>query len=103
MATAHPRIQIPSGAIEEFSKKWDVEQLALFGSVLRDDFRPDSDVDVMVKFKSGKRPKLFGLIDMQLELEAIFGRPVDLIEQGTVENPFRRSSISRELAVLYAA
>jgi len=78
-------------------------ELALFGSVMRDDFRPDSDVDVMIKFLPGRRPRLFGLVDMQLELEDIFGRSVDLVEHGTIENPFRRASIMSQLAVMYAA
>ena len=103
MATVNPGIQIPPGTIEAFCKKWHLVELALFGSAVRDDFRPDSDVDVMVRFESGGRPRLFGLVDMQLELEEIFGRPVDLVEYGTIENPFRRSSIMSQLAVLYAA
>lgn len=103
MATAQPRVKIPREPIAAFCERWGVAELALFGSVLRDDFRPDSDIDIMVKFKAGRRPKLFGFVDMQMELEEILGRQVDLVEHGTIENPFRRASIMGQLAVLYAA
>jgi predicted nucleotidyltransferase len=103
MASTYPRIDIPAKEIEAFCRRWDVIELALFGSVVRDDFRPDSDVDVMVKFAPGVGKDLFDFVDMRDELEAIFGRKVDLIKHGTVENPYRRESIMRDLTVVYAA
>jgi uncharacterized protein len=84
-----------------------VSEFALFGSVLRDDFRPDSDVDVLVSFPSYEAtPSLFDHIDMQDELEAIFGRRVDLISKKGIEtsrNPYRKKAILESARVVYAA
>jgi uncharacterized protein len=99
---ALPRLGVSDQVITAFCRKWGVVELSLFGSALREDFRPDSDVDVMVRFAEGGGPSAFGLVDMALELEALFGRPVDLVEDGTIENPYRRRDIMRERAVLYA-
>lgn len=95
--------RVPVEAIQAFCRRWGVVEFSLFGSVLRDDFQPDSDIDVMVRFEPGERPPGFGFIDMKLELEDLFGRPVDLVEEGTIDNPFRRHAIMRERTVLYAA
>ena len=92
--------------IEEFCRKWGVAELALFGSVLRDDFGPDSDVDVLVRYSPDAQPSLFDYADKIEELEAIFGRPVDLVSRKAIEksrNPFRRRSILDSARVIYAA
>lgn len=99
-------IQIDHARLADFCRRWKVAQLSLFGSVLRDDFRPDSDVDVLVTFSPSARPTLFDLVSMQVELEALFGRPVDLAERESVErsaNDIRRSAILNSGRVLYAA
>jgi hypothetical protein len=80
-----------------------VVEFALFGSVVRDDFGPDSDIDVMVQFAPSQRTDLFDIVEMKDELETIFGRKVDLVQAGTVVNPFRRRAIERDLTVVYAA
>jgi predicted nucleotidyltransferase len=80
-----------------------VTEFALFGSILREDFRPDSDVDVLVSFVPETRWSLWDLTEMQQELEAIFGRSVDLVENGTLRNPFRRQAILSTKEVVYAA
>ena len=103
MASTHPRIDIPQAQIEAFCHKWGVVEFALFGSVVRDDFRPDSDIDVMVKFVDGHTTDLFDIVDMKDELRQILGRQVDLVQHGTIENPFRRKSIMRDLTIVYAA
>ena len=73
------RIDASSARIEEFCRNNHIKKLALFGSVLRDDFRPDSDIDVLVEFEPGKVPGLLGLARMERELSAIFGdRRVDI-------------------------
>ncbi len=78
--SALPRIQVPAPAIAEFCRRNHIRRLALFGSVLRDDFRPDSDIDVLVEFEPAGVPGFFGLIRMQEELSCLFGgRSVDLI------------------------
>jgi uncharacterized protein len=89
-------IEIPKERLREFCRKWKVTEFSLFGSVLRDDFKQDSDVDVMLSFAENARWTLFDLVDMQDELEAIFGRAVDVLTRRGVEdshNPIRRSAI----------
>lgn len=83
--------------------KWKVREFALFGSVLRDDFNPESDVDVLVSFRPDAEWSLWDLFDMQDELAALFGRPVDLIEKEALRNPLRRQEILKTSRVLYAA
>lgn len=78
-------------------------EFALFGSAARGELRPDSDIDVMVQFGSGETWSLLDLVAMKLELEALFARSVDLVEKGTVRNPFRLRTINRDATVLYAA
>ena len=77
--------------------------MALFGSVLREDFRPDSDIDVLVSFEPGGGIDFDNRVEMQDELAEIFGRGVDLVEKETVRNPFRRHNILTTREVVYAA
>ena len=86
--------------IAEFCRHWKIMGLALFGSVLRDDFRPDSDIDVLVAFAPHARWTLFDLAEMQEELEGIFGHEVDLVTRRGVESS--RNYLRRE-AILSAA
>jgi len=97
------RIQVSQEQIEAFCRKWKIRELALFGSVLRDDFRPDSDVDVLVEFASDARHSLFDRMEMIEELEALFGRQVDLVRKELVVNPYRRQHILANHQVMYAA
>ena len=96
-------IDLPSDRIAAFCQKWGVKELALFGSVLRDDFRPDSDVDVLVTFQPGASMTFEGFLDMRDELAEIFGREIDLVEKRLITNPFRRHEILTTRRVLYAA
>ena len=97
-------IPIAMDKIEAFCKKWGLKELSLFGSVLRDDFRPDSDVDVLVSFLPGNDMTFEGFVDMRDELSAIFGgRQIDLTQKQMLENPFRRYEILTTREVLYAA
>jgi len=96
-------IDVPDDQITDFCRRWKVTQLALFGSVLRADFRLDSDVDVLVSFQPDAQVSLFDLGAMQQELEAMFGRHVDLVEEAGLRNPFRRRSILRDREIVYAA
>jgi len=80
------KIKVPKGKIAEFCRRWNVSEFAIFGSALRGDFRPDSDVDVLVSFKPQAHITLFDMVHMQDELKAIFGREVDLISKRGVEN-----------------
>jgi len=80
-----------------------VTELALFGSVLRDDFRPESDIDILVTFSKNARWSLFEWVDMIDELKSIFGREVHLLSKGGLRNPFRRHEILKTREVVYAA
>ena len=78
--------------------------MSLFGSVLRDDFGPESDVDVLVEFESGNEPSFSGLLKLQSELSALFGqRPVDVATSSILRNPYRRKSILKDLQSIYGA
>ncbi len=96
-------IDIDSPKIKAFCTKWRITEFALFGSVLRDDFRPDSDVDVLVTFEPDAPWSLWHLVDMKDELESIFGREVDLVEKKAIRNPIRREDILSSYEVVYAA
>lgn len=99
------KVAVPMAAVEAFCSKWEVIEFALFGSVLRDDFGPNSDVDVLVTFDPEARPTLLTLIRMQKELEAMFGRRVDLLERGGMEQsarPHVRQAVLNSIRVLYA-
>ena len=94
---------VPREKIAEFCRRWQIVEFALFGSVVRDDFGPESDVDVLVTFTPDAPWSLLELVEMQEELKDIFGRDVDLIEEDALKNPFRRRAILREKEVIYAA
>ena len=98
-----PKINIPKDKIEDFCRRWKIKEFALFGSVLREDFRPDSDVDVLVSFAPDGGITFDNRVEMLDELAEIFGREVDLVEKGTIRNPFRRHEILTTKEVVYAA
>ena len=83
------RIQLDKKKISEFCRRHHIRRLALFGSVLRDDFRPDSDVDVLVEFEPGCVPGLIRLAGMEIELSAMVGRKVDLRTPAEISRYFR--------------
>ena len=89
--------------IAAFCRKWQITEFALFGSVLREDFRPDSDIDVLVTFEDGAPWSLLDIVTMRAELAAIFERPVDVVEKNAISNPFRRSRILSNYEVIQAA
>lgn len=97
------RFTIPEKKIAAFCKRWNITEFSLFGSAIRADFREDSDVDVLVTFSKEAQISLFDLVQMQLDLEKIFHRPVDVIEKDALENPFRKREILRTAQVIYAA
>jgi predicted nucleotidyltransferase len=104
--TVEEKLRVSKETIAEFSRKWKITEFALFGSVLREDFRPDSDVDVLVTFSHDSDWGVEHLLDMKEELEALFGRAVDLVEKRLVEesrNYIRRKHILSHLEAVYAA
>ncbi len=89
-------IKSPKEQIADFCRKWKIAELSLFGSVLRDDFRADSDIDVLVTFSRDAEWSLLDHMAMEEELSAIFGRKVDLVSRKAVErsdNYIRRNAI----------
>ncbi len=99
-------IQISQSQIDRFCRRWQVSELALFGSVVREDFGPDSDVDVLIQFQPQARHTLFDMARMEDELRRIFGRDVGLVERSAVEqsrNHFRRKAILQSAESIHAA
>lgn len=96
-------IDIPLDKIDAFCRRWKIKEFAFFGSVLRKDFRPDSDIDVLVTFEPGGGFTFDNRVEMLDELAAIFGRQVDLVEKDAIRNPFRRHAILTTKEVVYAA
>ncbi len=98
--------QFPLDAIAAFCQKWRIVEFALFGSVLRDDFGPDSDIDALVRFTPDTHYSLFTYAGMENELSDLLGRPVDLIDRAGLEhgpNARLRQEILDTVEVLYAA
>lgn len=96
------RLQVTPAEITEFCQRWNIVEFALFGSVLGDDFRADSDVDVLVTYGRGHHLRFQDWLTMKEELERRFGRPVDVVEKALLKNPYRRSEILRTHQVIYA-
>jgi predicted nucleotidyltransferase len=106
MGTVKLQIAVPEDKIADFCQRWQITELALFGSVVRDDFHPDSDIDVLVTFAPNTRWSLFDLVTMEYELETILGREVDLVQRSAVEqaeNYIRRKSILDNKETIYAS
>lgn len=99
-------IALPMEKITEFCDRWQITEFALFGSVLRDDFRDDSDIDVLVTFAPTAQRGLTETLQMRDELQAIFDRDVDLIVKAAIErseNWLRRKNILESAKIIYAA
>ena len=94
-------VEIPKAETAEFCRRNHIRKLALFGSVLRDDFRSDSDVDVLVEFESGHTPGMLGMAGLELELTRLLGRKVDLRTPAELSRYFR-DEVIRESEVQYA-
>jgi uncharacterized protein len=99
----NPRIQASSDILADFCRKWKIIELSLFGSVLRNDFSPDSDIDVLVAFSPEAKWSLLDLSRMQDELSSSLGRNVDLVDIKGLRNPFRRREILATKEIVYAS
>lgn len=98
------QVKIPIKRIGELCDRWQITEFALFGSVLRDDFRPDSDIDVLVSFAPTAQRGLTETLQIRDELEVLFGRPVDLLVKAAIErsdNWLRRQNILNTARVIY--
>ncbi len=89
--------------LASFCRKWRIRELSIFGSALRDDFGPNSDLDFLVSFEPAAKWDVFDIVDMKEELEARFGRSVDIVEKEALRNPWRKYEILRTREVIYAA
>ena len=101
-----PRVTIDRGKIADFCRRWKMTELAFFGSVLRDDFRPDSDVDVLVTLAPDTKWSLFDHVAMEEELSTLVGRKVDLVSRQAIErssNWIRRKAILDGAEAYYAS
>ena len=104
--TTTSAVSIPKDRLVDFCRRWKVAELSLFGSALREDFRPESDVDLLVSFAPGVQWGFDDVLTMKEELATLFGRPVDLVERRPVEaseNYIRRRHILSPLEPLYVA
>lgn len=104
--TLNTALTIDQVAFEQFCRRWKVVEMGIFGSALRSDSRPDSDVDLLVTFAQNARWRLFDFVRMKRELEAMMRRKVDLVERQAVErspNYIRRRDILSTVERLYAA
>ncbi len=106
MALAKSRIELPADELAEFCRCWKVAELAVFGSVLGPDFKPDSDVDMLASFGADARWSLLDHVRMQDEFSDLLGRKVDLVSRKGIErsrNYIRRRAILETIEVIYAA
>ncbi|GAH57788.1 unnamed protein product [marine sediment metagenome] len=104
--TVAGKIEIPQDEIADFCRRWKITELAMFGSVLREDFGPESDVDVLVTFAPNPGWSIFDHLHMEEDLEAAFGRKVDLVSRQAIEeshNPIRRKVILESAKVIYVS
>jgi uncharacterized protein len=95
-------VELDREALGEFCRKWRIRELSLFGSALRDDFGPESDLDFLVSFDPERFPTLDDWVAMKEELEAWFGKSVDLVDREALRNPWRRREILKTREVVYA-
>jgi len=99
-------LDLPRDRIAALCRKWQIVELSLFGSVLREDFGPESDVDVLVEFDASARVSSFDLLDVRDELADLIGRPVDILTRRSVErssNAWKRAAILGHAHRVYAA
>jgi len=99
-------IDVPEQQLKEFCHRWNLIEFAFFGSILREDFQPDSDIEVLVTFSPDTHRSLFDLVTMQYELETLLGSKVELVERPALErspNYIRRKSILDTMEIIYTA
>jgi predicted nucleotidyltransferase len=97
------RLNVSLEALRDLCNRFGIRELSVFGSILRDDFHPDSDVDVLIDLQPDQSMSIERFLAIRDELESLFRRPVDLVEKQLLSNPYRRGEILRTREVLYAA
>ena len=100
----NPALNLTHEKITAFCRRHHIKTLSLFGSVTRDDFRPDSDVDILVEFEENAEISLSDMLAMKTEPSQLFdNRPIDLVTPTILRNPYRRKLILRDMEQIYAA
>ena len=99
----HGNIEFDDEAVTDFCRRRKIVEMSLFGSVLRDDFGPESDVDILVSLRKDTGLSTFDFIAIRDELSAMIGRNVDLVDEDGLRNPYRRREILRTRRVIYDA
>ena len=94
MVEMNPQVSIPKARLASFCRSRGIKRLAVFGSALRSDFGPDSDIDLLVEFEQGRTPGLLGIAGMELDLSDMLGRRVDLRTAGDVSRRFRQQVLN---------
>jgi len=97
------QVQLDRKVLAEFCRMWRVREMWIFGSALREDFSPESDLDFLVSFDPGARWSLFDLMEMKEDLETRLGHAVDLVEKEALRNPWRKREILSTCEVVYAS
>jgi len=97
-----PGLTIEDSFLDSFAKRWGIRRLAVYGSVLREDFGPSSDVDMLVEFLPDRTPGLLRIAQMELELEAVLGREVELRTYEDL-SPYFRDNVAATARPVYAA
>jgi hypothetical protein len=97
------QVHLDRDALAAFCRKWRIRELSLFGSALRGDFRPDSDLDFLVSFEPEAGWDLWDMVAMREELMSIVGREVDIVVREALRNPYRRKEILSHREVIHAA
>lgn len=99
-----PRLDLPSPErLEALCRRWKIRELSLFGSQARGEARADSDIDLLAEYEPAADRSLLDTARLRAELAELFGRPVDLVRERNVTNPYRLASIRRDRRLLYAA
>jgi uncharacterized protein len=96
-------ITVKDKELLDIIRKYGLSEVAAFGSVLRDDFNDESDIDLLVVFQNGKGKSLFDIIDLKSDMEMLIGRNVDIVEKEALKNPYRKEEILKTAKVIYAA
>ena len=96
-------LKLDAQALDSLAREWRISRLSAFGSVVRDDFHKDSDIDLLVEFEAEVHYSLIDLANLKAELERVFRRAVDIVEPAALTNPYRRKHILDTAQLLYAA
>ena len=99
----NPAIIIDEKALADFCRQWRIRELSVFGSAIREDFNPESDIDFLVSFEPDSAWSLLDLVTMRDQLSSLTDREVDLVEKEGLRNPFRRAEILSTREVIHAS